>query len=153
MKCPEGVPNITLSSKNQLHCWNSSPNLITSLPLKTVVHGPGLFRVVPVALLQLWSVVTPHHCEAPPCVPVLDSPLLPVPHPGLVPWLQTDQEMVSKMTSKRLMKDFKCLAPLAWYIAKPNIVNCIDERLLCGYITFQPEMHDLSKVISAPLNL
>ena len=56
--------------------------------------------------------------------------------------LQTDQEMVSKMTSKRLMKDFKCLPPLAWYIAKPNIANGIDEGLLCGCMTFQWEIHD-----------
>ena len=59
--------------------------------------------------------------------------------------LQTDQEMVSKMTSKRLMKDFKCLAPLAGYIAKPNIANCIDKSLLWGCITFQLEIYDLPK--------
>ena len=44
----------------------------------------------------------------------------------------TDQGMASKMTSRRLMMDFQCLAPVTWCMAKPNIVNSIDESLPCG---------------------
>ena len=44
----------------------------------------------------------------------------------------TDQGMGSKTTSRILIMDIQCPAPVAWCMAKPNTANSIDESLPCG---------------------
>ena len=59
---------------------------------------------------------------------------------GTLLYLQTYQEMVAKTKYIRLITDVQCIAPGAWYMAKPSIAISIDEsrqriQLEIGYLS------------------
>ena len=67
-------------------------------------------------------------------------------------YFRTDQEMVSKMTSILQKLDFECLAPVAWYIAKPKIANSIRAYFETGR-RFKWKWASYQKALSASLRI